>query len=188
MEIENDMDEFEKCYVQQSNGKRFEFRTTQLSNTGLRRQSNKQRHKKILCGRPLMTWPPMMININSHRAGLNRGVPMCRSTQIMGGSFRRGLTSELVTFSTARAVPPSLLYKSNGWKSKMAASHFCILPSDWPERLLYSGPALCWECAIVSKLIAYPLVCTQNFFERVESLKTLPFPPYFLKSCSVYER
>ena len=138
MEIENGMDEFGKCFVQQSNGKRFEFRTTQLSNTGLRRQSNKQRHKKILCGRPLMTWPPMMININSHRAGLNRGVPMCRSTQIMGGSFRRGLTSELVTFSTARAVPPSLLYKSNGWKSKMAASHFCILPSDWPERLYFS--------------------------------------------------
>ena len=29
-----------------------------------------------------------------HRAGLNRGVPMGQSTQIMGGSFRQGLNSE----------------------------------------------------------------------------------------------
>ena len=31
---------------------------------------------------------------------LYRGVPVGRSTQIMGGSFRRGLNSEVVTFST----------------------------------------------------------------------------------------
>ena len=67
-----------------------------------------------------------------HRAGLNRGVPMGRSTKIMGGSFRRGLNSKVVTFSTRLAVQPSPLYKSNGEKSKMAASYFCILPSDWP--------------------------------------------------------
>ena len=62
---------------------------------------------------------------------------MGRSIQIMGGSFRRGLNSEVVTFSTRLAVQPSPLYKSNGiacgGKSKMAASYFCILPSDWPK-------------------------------------------------------
>ena len=31
-------------------------------------------------------------------AGLNRGVPMCQSTQVMIGSFRRGLNSAVVTF------------------------------------------------------------------------------------------
>ena len=56
----------------------------------------------------------------------------------MGGSFRRGLHSEVVTFSTRLAVQPSPLYKSNGEKSKMAASYFCILPSDWPK-LVYSS-------------------------------------------------
>ena len=66
-----------------------------------------------------------------HRAGLNRGVPMGRSTQITGGSFRRGLNSEVVT--TRLTVQPSPLYKSNREKSKMAASYFCIVPSDWPE-------------------------------------------------------
>ena len=69
----------------------------------------------------------------NHRAGLNRGVPMDRSTQIMGGSFRRGLNSEVVTFSTRLAVQPSHLYKSNGEKINMAASYFCTLPSDWPK-------------------------------------------------------
>ena len=58
---------------------------------------------------------------------------MGRSTQIMGGSFRRGLHSEVDTFSTRLAVQPSPLYKSNGEKSKMAASYFCFLPSDWPK-------------------------------------------------------
>ena len=38
-------------------------------------------------------------NPSIHRAGLNGGVPMGRSTQIMKGSFRRGLNSEVVTFS-----------------------------------------------------------------------------------------
>ena len=45
-----------------------------------------------------------------HRAWLNRGTPMGRSTQIMGGSFTRGLNSEVVTFSTKLAVQPSPLY------------------------------------------------------------------------------
>ena len=57
-----------------------------------------------------------------HRAGLNRRVPMDRSIQIMGNSFRWGLNSEL-------ALP---LYKSKGEK-RMVASYFCILPSDWPK-------------------------------------------------------
>ena len=69
---------------------------------------------------------------------LNRGVPMGRSTQIMGGNFRRGLHSDVVTFSTRLAVQPSPLYKSNGEKSKMAAPYFCILPSDWPKCTYYS--------------------------------------------------
>ena len=63
---------------------------------------------------------------------------MGRSNQIMGGSFRRGLHSEVVTFSTRLAVQPSPLYKSNGAKSNMAASYFCILPSDW-LKLVYSS-------------------------------------------------
>ena len=58
---------------------------------------------------------------------------MGRSTQIMGGSFRRGLHSEVDTFSTRLAAQPSPLYKSNGEKSKMAASYFCFLPSDCPK-------------------------------------------------------
>ena len=69
-----------------------------------------------------------------HRAGLNRGVPIGQSTQIMGGSFRRGLNSEVVTFSNRLAVQPSPLYKINGKKNKMAASYFCMLPSDWPKQ------------------------------------------------------
>ena len=34
----------------------------------------------------------------SHIAGLNRGVPMYQSTQVVIGSFRRGLNSEGFTF------------------------------------------------------------------------------------------
>ena len=50
---------------------------------------------------------------DGHRAGLNRGVPLDQFTHIMGGSFRRGLILEMITFS----------------KSKMAASYFvsCLL-------------------------------------------------------------
>ena len=60
---------------------------------------------------------------------------MGRSTHIMGGSVRRALNSEVITFSTRLAVQPSSLYKKKvrGQKSKMAASYFCILPFDWPE-------------------------------------------------------
>ena len=63
-----------------------------------------------------------------HRAGLNRGVPMGPSTQIEGGSFRRGLSSEIVTFSTRLAVQLSPLYKRNGEKSKMAVPIFASCP------------------------------------------------------------
>ena len=62
---------------------------------------------------------------------------MGQSTHIIGGSFRRGLNS-VVTFSTRLAVQPLPLYKSNGRKSKMAASYFCIQPSDWPVGLYAS--------------------------------------------------
>ena len=44
---------------------------------------------------------------------------MGRSTQIMGGSVRRGLNSEVVTFSTRLAGQPSPLYKSNGKKARL---------------------------------------------------------------------
>ena len=43
---------------------------------------------------------------------------MGRSTQIMEVSFRRGLNSEVVTFSTRLAVQPSPLYKSDGEKAR----------------------------------------------------------------------
>ena len=71
---------------------------------------------------------PTAADVNlCHRAGLNRGVPMGRSTQIMGGtggSFWRGLNSEAVTFPTRLAGQPSPMYKSNGAKSKMATPLF----------------------------------------------------------------
>ena len=68
-----------------------------------------------------------------HLAGLNGGVPMGQSTQITGGSFRRELNLEVVTFSTRLAVQSMPMYKINEGKIKMAAFYFCILPSDWPE-------------------------------------------------------
>ena len=40
------------------------------------------------------------------RAGFSRGVPIGRSPQIMDGSFRRGLNSEVVTFSRCSAFAP----------------------------------------------------------------------------------
>ena len=63
---------------------------------------------------------------------------MGRFTQIMGYRFRRGLNTEVIPFSTKLAVQPSPQYKSNGKKSKMAASFFCILHSDCPK-LIYSS-------------------------------------------------
>ena len=41
-----------------------------------------------------------LVTDSTHRAELNRGVPMGPSTQIMGGNFTKGLNSEAVTFST----------------------------------------------------------------------------------------
>ena len=63
---------------------------------------------------------------------------MDQSTQIMGSSFRRGLSSKVVKFSTRFTVQPSPLYKINGEKSKMAASYSCILLCDW-HRWIYSS-------------------------------------------------
>ena len=63
---------------------------------------------------------------------------MGQSTQIMGNSFRRGLHSEVITFLTRLAIQPLPLYQSNGEKSKMAASYFCILSSDWPKQVYSS--------------------------------------------------
>ena len=89
-----------------------------------------------------------------HRAGLNR-VPMGRSAQIMGGSFRQGLNSEAVTFSTRLAVQPPTLYKSNREKSKMAASYFCILPNGLPKWFYSSTQEhlFTWQVTLYSHLI-----------------------------------
>ena len=65
-------------------------------------------------------------------------MPIGWSTQIMGGSLRQGLYSEVVAFSTTLAVQSLHLYKSNCEKGKIAASYFCILPYDLPKRLNYS--------------------------------------------------
>ena len=83
---------------------------------------------------------------------------MGRSTQIMGGSFRRGLHSEMVTFSIRLAVQPSPLYKSHGEKSKMAASYFCILPPDWPKWIYSSIQVqLCGLLYQVTNKHVYPI-------------------------------
>ena len=73
----------------------------------------------------------------THRAGLNRGVLMGRSTEIMGGSFRRGLISEMVTFSNTLAVQTSPVYKSNGEKTRCQLP-ILILSSDWLKWFYFS--------------------------------------------------
>ena len=52
---------------------------------------------------------------------------MGRSTQIMGGSFRRGLNTDVVTFSTILAVQPSPLNKTNGGKWQPLIFVSCLL-------------------------------------------------------------
>ena len=44
---------------------------------------------------------------------LDRGVPMGQTAQIMVGSFRRGLDSEVVRFENGLSVQPSPQYKSD---------------------------------------------------------------------------
>ena len=60
--------------------------------------------------------------INRHRDGLNRGVPMERSIQIIGDKFTQKLNTEMIPFSTKLVVLPSLVYKGSGERRKMAAS------------------------------------------------------------------
>ena len=69
--------------------------------------------------------------------GLNRGVPMGCSTQTVGGSFRRRLNLN-VTFSTRLTVQSAPMSKSNGKKSNMTASYFCMLSSNCPKRFYSS--------------------------------------------------
>ena len=95
---------------------------------------------------------------------------MGRSTQIMEVSFRRGLNSEVVTFSTRLAVQPSPLYKSNGEKSKMAASYFCILPSDWPK-WIYSSIQV--------------QLYVQNASQSLEVCEIMIFQQYNLRAASI---
>ena len=60
---------------------------------------------------------------------------MGRSTQIMGGSFRRGLNSEAVTFSTRLAVQPSpctkVLGKKARWQPPISVSCLLIGPNGF---------------------------------------------------------
>ena len=58
-----------------------------------------------------------------HRAQLSRGIPMSRSIQIIGGTFRRGLHSKVVTFLTS----PCPLY--NGEKAGL--QHPILYPGLW---------------------------------------------------------
>ena len=51
------------------------------------------------------------------RAGLNRGVLMGRLTQIMGGSFRLGLNSEVVPFQLKSLFSPRPCTKIDGEKA-----------------------------------------------------------------------
>ena len=71
---------------------------------------------------------------------------MGRSTQIMGGSFRRGLHSDVVTFSTCLAVQASPIFKSNGEKARWQPLIFvsCLLIGPNGLSPLFS-PALCFE-------------------------------------------
>ena len=68
---------------------------------------------------------------------------MCHFSQIMGGSFSRGLYSEVVAFSSRLAVQPFPLKKSNG--EKQDGSLPFLYPAFLMARMalhLYSGPAL----------------------------------------------
>ena len=79
-----------------------------------------------------------------HRAaGLNRGVPMDKSTDIMKGSFRRGLHSDVDTFSTRLAVQPRPCTKVTG--KKQDGSLLFLQPAFLLYQmvsLLYSAPDL----------------------------------------------
>ena len=56
---------------------------------------------------------------------------MDRSTQIMGGSFRQGLNSEVDTFSPRLDFQPSPLYKSNIWLPPIFVSCLLIGPNGF---------------------------------------------------------
>ena len=56
---------------------------------------------------------------------------MGQPTQIMGGSFRQGLNSEVVKFLTRLAVQPSPLYKKAGWQPPIFVSSHLIGPNGF---------------------------------------------------------
>ena len=61
----------------------------------------------------------------------------------MGGSFRRGLHSEVVTFSTRLAVQPPHLYKSNVRNARRQPPNFVSwLLMAQMDFILYSGTAV----------------------------------------------
>ena len=80
---------------------------------------------------------------------------MGQSTHIMGSIFRQELHSEVVTFLTRLAIQPLPLHQSNKEKSKMGASYFYILSSDWPKQV-YSSI----QDQVYVSLLSYTLVFT----------------------------
>ena len=60
---------------------------------------------------------------------------MDQSIEIMGGSVRRGLNSEVITFSTGLAVQSRPLYKSNWkkarWQPPIFTSGFLIVSNGF---------------------------------------------------------
>ena len=71
----NGIDECQTCVVQQSNSKCYEFETTQLADTELQQNYNKQRHRSIV-------WPSshdMTIHDDRYRYGSVGNVSLFQS-------------------------------------------------------------------------------------------------------------
>ena len=79
------------------------------------------------------------------------------STQIMAGNFSRGLNSEIVTFPTRLAVQSSPRDKSNGAKSKMAASIFCM---KLPDLLIWTYSSM----YVPMYIVYYNAAIVENYF------------------------
>ena len=85
----------------------------------------------------------------AHRAWLNRGLPMGQSTQIMGGSFRQGPNSAVVTFQLDSLFSPRPCTKVMG--EKQDGSQIFLYPDFWlahMDLILNSGPALCYSSIV----------------------------------------
>ena len=93
----------------------------------------KQKHGEVTLQRSIheQTYYNNIIALG-HRAGMYRGVLIGQFTQILDGSFRRGLNAQVVTFSARLVFSPCPLTRVSG-KTKMAQKAL----------ILYSGKALC---------------------------------------------